>query len=46
MKLLISKLIKNFDFELIPGQELIPLQFLTLRPKDGTKCRVFPRQLN
>ena len=44
MKILISKLIKNFDFNLVPGQNLQPIQFTTLRPTDGTKCYVSPRK--
>ncbi len=44
MKILVSKLIKNFDFDLVPGQNLNPIQFITLRPTDGAKCYVLPRK--
>ena len=46
MKLLVAKLIKNFDFELVPGQNLNPVQYITLRPIDGTKCYVTPRKID
>ncbi len=45
MKVLITKLIKNFDFDLVPGQNLNVISFLTLRPVDGTKVTVIPRKI-
>ena len=45
MKVILTKLIKNFDFELVPGQNLgVDIQF-TLRPIDGTKCFITPRKV-
>ncbi len=44
MKVILTKLIKNFDFELVPDQDLgTTLQF-TLRPTDGTKCFITLRK--
>ena len=36
-KIILIKLIKNFDFELVPNQNLGAVQFATIRPIDGTK---------
>ena len=44
MKIIIAKLVKNFDFELVPNQNLNPVSFTTLRPIDGTKCFVTQRK--
>lgn len=44
MKVLIAKLVKNFDFELVPGQNLTAITFTTLRPIDGTICILKPRK--
>lgn len=40
MKILIAKLVKNFEFDLIPNQNLNPISFITLRPKDGARVIV------
>jgi hypothetical protein len=45
MKIIIAKIIKNFDFELVPNQNLSPISFLTIRPVDGAKCYVTQRKL-
>jgi cytochrome P450 len=44
MKILIAKLVKNFDFELVAGQNLKPTSKITLRPVDGAKCFISPRK--
>ena len=44
-KIILSKLIKNFDFELIPNQSLKAVQHATIRPRDGTKVFITPRKL-
>lgn len=44
MKIIIAKLVKNFDFELIPGQNLNPISYNTLRPIDGVKCKLLNRK--
>ena len=44
MKVLIAKLVKNFDFELVPGQNVAAVNFTTLRPIDGTICTIKPRK--
>ena len=43
-KIILIKLIKNFDFELMPNQNLGAVQFATIRPIDGTKCFIYPRK--
>jgi hypothetical protein len=43
-KIILIKLIKNFDFELVPNQNLGAVQFATIRPIDGTKCFIYPRK--
>ena len=43
MKILAVKLVKNFNFELVPGQNTNPISFTTLRPIDGTKCFIKTR---
>ena len=45
MKILIAKLVKNFDFELVPNQNLNAISHTTLRPIDGAKCFITPRKL-
>ena len=45
MKILIAKLLKNFDFELVPGQNVNPISYTTLRPIDGTKCFIKQRKV-
>jgi len=44
MKVLIAKLVKHFDFELVPDQNLNPISFTTMRPIDGTKCLIKQRK--
>ena len=44
MKIIIAKLIKNFDFELISNQNLKPIQALTMSPRNGVKCRISLRK--
>ena len=44
MKIIIAKLIKNFDFELVANQNLKPTQALTISPIDGTRCRISLRK--
>ena len=43
MKIIIAKLIKNFDFELKANQNLDPVEYLTYRPKDGAQCLIRAR---
>ena len=45
MKIIIAKLIKNFDFELISNQNLKPIQALTMSPGNGVKCRISLRKV-
>ena len=45
MKIIIAKLIKNFDFELISNQNLKPIQALTISPSDGIKCKISLRKI-
>ena len=44
MKVILSKLIKNFDFRLDENQNLNPVEHLTFRPADGAKCFITQRQ--
>jgi len=44
MKIIISKLVKNFDFELVKDQDLNPILYATMRPKDGTMCFITERK--
>ena len=43
MKILVVKLVKNFDFELVLSQNTNPISYTTLRPIDGTKCFIKTR---
>ena len=45
MKILIVKLVKNFDFKLVPDQNLGQVSMLTLRPIDGAKCFITQRKI-
>jgi len=45
MKILIAKLVKNFDFKLVPDQNLSQTAKLTLRPVDGAKCFITQRKI-
>lgn len=40
MQLILSVLVNNFNFELIPDQEIIPQALVTLKPKHGIKMRL------
>ncbi len=44
MKIIIAKLAKNFDFELVKNQDLNPILYTTMRPKEGTKCFITERK--
>lgn len=35
---MIAKFVQNFNIKLDPTQSMRPIQELTLRPIDGTKC--------
>lgn len=43
IKVIITKILQNFDFELNPNQSFSSIQAGTLRPKDGTKCYLTQR---
>nr|ATW72320.1 cytochrome p450 CYP3049E5 [Brachionus calyciflorus] len=43
-KLILAKIIQNFDFELDPNQSFKVVQHATLRPIDGVKIFLKPRQ--
>ncbi len=43
-KIIIAKVIKNFDLTLDLSQNLGIIQVATLRPADGAKCFIRPRQ--
>jgi cytochrome P450 len=45
-KIIMVKLIKNFDFELSPNQSLEAVQYATIRPMDGTKVFITPRKMS
>lgn len=45
MKILIVKLVKHFDFELVPNQYLNPALYATLRPSSGTLMFIKQRKL-
>jgi hypothetical protein len=45
MKIILTKLIKNFDFKLVDNQNLAEAEYLTFRPADGAKCYITPRTL-
>ncbi|XP_033733675.1 cholesterol 24-hydroxylase-like [Pecten maximus] len=38
MKIMIAKIMQNFDFELVPGQTFEIQDNATIQPKDGVKC--------
>ena len=40
MKIILAKLIQNFDFVLEENQNLWPVEYATFRPADGAKCFV------
>ena len=40
MKIIIAKLIKNFDFKLVENQNLGAVEHITFKPVDGVKCYV------
>jgi cholesterol 24(S)-hydroxylase len=42
-KVILIKLIKNFDFVLVPNQSFKVIQYATIRPEDGTKVLITPR---
>jgi cholesterol 24-hydroxylase len=44
-KILIAKFIQNFDFTLNPTQSYAIADALTLRPKDGVKCKLTMRKI-
>ena len=43
MKVILTKLVKNFDFRLKEDQELGPVEYGTFRPIDGVLCYITPR---
>ena len=43
-KMILIKLIKNYDFELDSTQKLEAVQFTVIRPFHGTRCFITPRQ--
>ena len=43
MKMIVTKLIQNFDFRLKENQELGPVLYTTLRPIDGAQVFITPR---
>jgi hypothetical protein len=45
MKIIVAKLVQNFDFRLKENQELRPVLYTTLRPIDGTQVYISPRNL-
>jgi len=45
MKMIVTKLVQNFDFRLKENQELRPGVYTTLRPRDGTQVYSSPRNL-
>ncbi|CAF3108881.1 unnamed protein product [Rotaria sp. Silwood2] len=42
-KIMLAMIIKQFRFELIPGQKHVPDMFVTLRPKYGMWMKISPR---
>lgn len=44
-KIFLAKFVRNFDFELDPSQDFGKTQEATLRPTDGTRCFLSPRDL-
>ena len=45
-KIVIAKVVKNFDMTLDMTQNLGIAQVATLRPADGAKCFLTPRQFD
>ncbi|XP_075049329.1 cholesterol 24-hydroxylase-like isoform X2 [Mixophyes fleayi] len=43
-KVVLSKLLQRFEFELVPGQSYDIMDTGTLRPRDGVVCTLRPRQ--
>lgn len=43
MKMVLAKLVQNFDFKLVENQNLNIVQLSTLRPIDGAKCFISSR---
>jgi len=43
MKIIVTKLVQNFDFRLKENQQLGPFMYTTLRPIDGTQFYISPR---
>jgi hypothetical protein len=46
MKIILTKLIKNFDFRLKENQYLGPVEYTTYRPLEGVQCYITPRSSN
>jgi hypothetical protein len=43
-KVMLAKLIQVFDFKLDMAQSFHAVEYLTMRPKDGCKCRLTVRE--
>jgi len=44
MKIIVTKLVQNFDFRLKENQQLGPILYSTLRPRDGAQVYITPRK--
>ncbi|XP_063804690.1 cholesterol 24-hydroxylase-like [Pseudophryne corroboree] len=45
-KVVLSKLLQRFDFQLVPGQTFEIMDTGTLRPRDGVVCTLTPRHVS
>jgi cytochrome P450 len=43
MQLVMARLLRRFDLELLPGQSINPLPLITMRPKEGVRMRLSAR---
>ncbi|CAF1546711.1 unnamed protein product [Didymodactylos carnosus] len=44
-KIMLSMIVQEFEFELVPGQTFVPEMVVTMRPKDGIWVKMKSRQL-
>jgi len=43
MKVILTELLRRFHFQVVPGHKVIPVEYVTLKPKHGLMMHVHPR---